>query len=64
MAWFCGICGTELIYDDETRIWWCPKCNPNFIDQLKTKQVCDSYAEGFKDGYNRALDDMSEGIKR
>ena len=60
IRWFCGICGTELIYVRDS--WICPQCGEH--KDTKKEDICNSYVEGFKDGYNRAHDDMVEGIKR
>ena len=63
MTWFCLTCGTELEYDAVARFWWCPKCHPSYTQSelpaytvMEEKdKVCESYVEGFKDGYNRAM---------
>jgi len=61
MNWFCGQCGTQLIYVREE--WVCPQCG-EYTNKDTKDEICDSYVEGFKNGYNRAHDDMSEGIQR
>ena len=61
-TWFCN-CGTQMVFMRGK--WICPKCTPLYeIDAELRKELCDNYVSGFKDGYNRAHDDMVEGIKR
>lgn len=61
-TWYCS-CGAKMVFMRDK--WVCPRCTPLYeLDTQLSKELCDSYVSGFKDGYNRALDDQSEGIKR